>query len=1717
MFKSRLERKKHGWFRPLAAVATVALALATAFGSAGVAAAEGATAGDLQLDAPTHKKTISEQNEDGSYTLSLSVTGDAASKDERTPIDVVIVIDVSDSMNSHDLVGWDEKPYFKKRLNIAKDAATGLVEKLLTSENAAVDDKENIQVSVVSFNRKAKRNIDYTSDADDVTRSIELLGASEGTNWEAGLDLANKTNSNRSDAQKYIVFLSDGEPTYYGVDDVHGTGSSDDDGKCYKAAVSEINSWDGNTTLFSVAASKNATKKMKKLATDANKVNASYLDGTNAENLSKAFDSIVQIIQKNITYTKVSISDELSKWVTGTGANGDVSGFTYTKTDGDDKNPQKWDKAPRANYADGKVTWNLGDMKLEKGVTYTVSFNVKPNKNAYDKAVKEGNNNYLALPTNDEAFVTYSTVISQGGQNDQISDTSEAKYTEEPKINVPYSTVTISKVWSDNKESHPSVKVDLKQNSAAEAYKTIELSNGNWSKTVKVPAGPEAYTWSATEHDVDGYTSQVNKELAFEAGKANSGTITVTNTPKAAEPVKVKVQATKTVDGRDSNQDFTFNIAPADGTDTQGLIEKDGKVSATVSGENGQIKSGEKSAPVNFSGNHAFGFTKEGKYTFDVSEGSLGAGWIADESNPKTVTFNVTKNAENKLVATVNGEEVSEAKPLVLNFKNHYVVTGNQTVELKGVKKLEGREFKNGDSFTFNVSGKDDKGQSAPMPSNAKDGKLTIQPNSGDKFALDFGRVTFESENVGHTYTYEITEAESSVAGVSNNVNGDSYTVTMKVGSDENAELTLEVGAEGKTTNPSVSGNTVSGLSFTNKYEPKKVSLTLAGKKVLASSVEGVTRQIVDDEFSFNLSEVNQDGTVVKALQTVSNKGYEFAFESIEYTEPGVHYYLVTEAPGKDTTISYDATKLLVTVTVNSDEKTGELTIDRAVMNLDTKQPADLVFTNTFTPQTGILSGKESLKTEKVLEGWRDGDKFTFTLTADAEGTPMPEGSKGGAATVVATKDDPKPTFKSITYSQPGKWDYTIIETEVPGDNNSGDLIYSAARYKVHVEASYDSKTHAIDVTSTMTQEKDDQGEELKGDAAAKSVYEARFTNSYKTVTPEPEPTDSVKANISGTKVLENGTLKGGEFQFMLEAADKATESAIAAGMIKMPKDGATNDYQGKFSFDDIELTNESQVDGWKFNVVEVNGGTVDQETGLKYDNAKFEVTIRVDKDADGKLKKPEITVTKDGNAVEGNQIKFVNSYPDAVEVSVGDYLKVSKKLTGDEATLPFKFVLKDANGNAVADTGDVQVTTGKEETFPVNGSLSFAKPGKYEYTLSEVNGGSTLNGVTYDGNSYRVVFEVAYDAASDKLVVSHVTVLNKDNAEVAVPVQFSNSYKKPVVPPTSLTVNLGAGRKHLEGRELKNGEFTFVLKDEKGTQVDRATNSVDQGDSNWGSFQFGSLTFEEPGVYTYTISEVQGNDSDITYDASVYTVTINVKDIATQSYEVTISKDGQTLGGSKDIVFTNTYTEPDTPNPPQPGPDPEPEPEDPTPAVTDITAKKVLDGRELKAGEFTFTLMQAATDGGEAKTWTATNDADGNIVFDDLKFTKAGTYTFQLSEVKGSDGTITYDAAVHTVTVTVKDDGNNKLVATVSYDGGSAPVFTNTYTKPVNPDTPDEPEKPDTPDTPDTPKPEKPTKPSGELPQTGDNGLPAAALAAMAVAGVALVGGGAVLAKRRK
>lgn len=427
-------------------------------------------------------------------------------------------------------------------------------------------------------------------------------------------------------------------------------------------------------------------------------------------------------------------------------------------------------------------------------------------------------------------------------------------------------------------------------------------------------------------------------------------------------------------------------------------------------------------------------------------------------------------------------------------------------------------------------------------------------------------------------------------------------------------------------------------------------------------------------------------------------------------------------------------------------------------------------------------------------------------------------------------------------------------------------------------------------------------------------------------------------------------------------------------------------------------------------------------EPGVTYDTASHTVTVDVADNGRGQL---EATVPADKPV-------FTNTYAAKPGKKVIEAKKVlnGKELEADK----YEFELKE---------NDKVVTTAKNTA---DGSISFpeieyTKAGTYTYTMSEKAGNEA--GVTYDKTSHKVTVEVA-DNGQGQLVA---TITSEQ------PV-FTNTYTKPA--PAADTITIEA-TKTLVGKELEAGKYEFELK-EGDKVIGTATNAAD------GKVVFPSITYTEAGTHTYTVAEKAGNEENVAYDTTVHTVTVEVTDNGQGKLVSTIT-------GNKP-AFVNKYTAPTPP------PTPNPNPQQPTPATATIQANKVLTGKELKDSQFEFELTYQGN-----VVDTAKNKADGSVAFKSQSFTSPGKYEYTITEKVGNEAGVTYDKAVHKVTVEVAYDTNGKLVATVT---GNGPTFTNTYAAKTPPTSSEEKPKPSG-DKHEDPKKEEPKKEvKKELPKTG-------------------------------
>ena len=474
----------------------------------------------------------------------------------------------------------------------------------------------------------------------------------------------------------------------------------------------------------------------------------------------------------------------------------------------------------------------------------------------------------------------------------------------------------------------------------------------------------------------------------------------------------------------------------------------------------------------------------------------------------------------------------------------------------------------------------------------------------------------------------------------------------------------------------------------------------------------------------------------------------------------------------------------------------------------------------------------------------------------------------------------------------------------------------------------------------------------------------------------------SVTGQIAATKVLTGRDMAEGEFSFELVEGEGKDVKVVATGK---------NAADGKITMSPIEYT-KAGTHAYTLREVKGNAG------GITYSDAEFTIETTITDNGDGTLKAEH--VLKDDVKVA----EFKNSYNVTPKSSsVTDLITADKVLDGrDLKAGDFRFEL--VEGNNVVATG-----TNNADGKIVMDPVTYTAAGEHTYILRETKAGTTENGITYSTAEYTIVTTVK-DNNDGTLSVEH-KLQNVDKAT------FENAYT--VTPKSFSVTDQITATKVLTGRDLKEGEFSFELVE--GNDVVATGKNDDRG-----KIKMSPIEYTAAGKHTYTLCEVPGDaNNGITYDGKTYTIETTITDKGDGTLEAK-----HVLNGADEAKFNNSY---------KPNPDEF--------SVTDqITANKVLTGRELAAGEFSFELVEG--EGKDAKVVaTGKNAADGKITMSPIEYTKAGTHTYTLREVKGNAGGITYSDAEFTIETTITDNGDGTLKAEhVLKDDVKAATFENSY-----------------------------------------------------------------------
>ena len=592
----------------------------------------------------------------------------------------------------------------------------------------------------------------------------------------------------------------------------------------------------------------------------------------------------------------------------------------------------------------------------------------------------------------------------------------------------------------------------------------------------------------------------------------------------------------------------------------------------------------------------------------------------------------------------------------------------------------------------------------------------------------------------------------------------------------------------------------------------------------------------------------------------------------------------------------------------------------------------------------------------KVLEGRKWANTDAFEFELSA--TSDNNAPMPDPATVTVTMRNKAIDFGKIKYTEPGTYVYKVSE------KNAGQTIDGITYSK-----------NVAEITVTVTPDK-------KGELSAAvkvTSGETEFVNTYAAKPAKSSVTDE----IGVTKVLTGRGLKAGEFSFELREI-KGEDSKLI--------ETVKNDASGKVTFSPIKYT---EIGQHTYTLREVKGNA----GGITYDETVYTIVTTISDNKKGQL----VATHELQGAEDVKNIEFKNAYNlTPKSSSVTDQIIAKKVLDGrDLKAGEFRFELVEGNDVVARGTNaaDGKITMDK---------ITYTEAGEHTYTLREVKG--EAGGITYSTATYTIVTTVT-DNGDGTLNVHHVL---KD----AKAAEFKNSYG--LTPESSSVTDQIVATKSLDGRDLKDGEFSFELV-EGDKVVARGTNAAD------GTVVMDKITYDKPGNHTYTLREKLPNEAGlsngITYDKTSYTIKTSVIDNGDGTLKVT-----HALEGTEPARFENKYNT--APN---------------ESSVTDqIIATKSLTGRDLKAGEFSFELVEGE---GAKVVATGTNDADGNIKMSTVKYDKAGTHTYALREVKGdADNGITYSTAEYTIVTTVTDDGNGKLAVEHKLQGDEPAAFENAY-----------------------------------------------------------------------
>lgn len=1222
-------------------------------------------------------------------------------------------------------------------------------------------------------------------------------------------------------------------------------------------------------------------------------------------------------------------------------------------------------------------------------------------------------------------------------------------------------------------------------------YKNTEGASATVTITDTVPAGTEFVEFAGDHKDAgskdnDGKLTWTLADVpagkegtvqfkvrvtedAFKSGGAsgnisNQASVTVGNNPAVKtntttdEVSDGRLTLSKTVTAAEGitapNKAFTFKVLlyQADGTTPlAGTFAYAGRPSGTNGTYvSGQIKSGD-----------TITLKAGGSVTVTLP---AGAHYEVRELNSKGELM--TSEDGFAVVDKANPQKGTVGQATQVGFTNVYSVESTKVENaFKVQKKISGRNWMTSDAFTMTLTAQGE----APMPKGAKDGVSTIELHK-DAQVGNFGTIEYAKPG---TYTYVITEQSGDEAALT--FSKATYRVTVTVTDDDAGKLSAKTEIAQLTDDAGdAAERTVEAAVFTNTA--KTGSLTV--KKTV---VGGDSQR----EFGFAVTLADGDGVTVSGTFGKGEHAVTFAGGKATFTLKDGEEKTVAGLPvGARYTVAEDAAEGYTTAVNGADGSKAEGAV--------TEDGATVAFTNTYgTAAEGRDVSTAGLFT-KTLKGrdWAEGDRFQFALAGE-DGAPMPEVSADGSKTVSVTAAGTKAGDRVAFDFGPIR--YTLDDIKDAGFAEVGGKRVRAKTFTYTVRevrpddgsaiagVAYDG--HVATMTATVTD--DGSGNLTATTPAIAEVSGGDFVNTYTT-----ELDYSARAGVRLSKTLSGRAMEAGQFAFTVTAdAETAAKLGLKtdkdAYAVAAADDGAADlvDLIGGTAGSDVKFTDADAGKTYSFTVTETKLGG----EGYANDTAPRTVTIAPAYDAATGRLTVTTAVAKDGVEVARSEVStaddatpapapvtvaFQNSY-EATGTLGGEgnvAINATKTLTGRAAAAgEFSFSVRDAQGNVVATatnraSGDgeaaglafspIAYTTDALEQMVADGTATRAADGSWAipYTVSEDGTDRLPAGVTATASSFDITVKVT-DNGKGGLDVAVVYPEGSGGT-----LSFVNGYgtnEATVDLAGTKTLALGQAGLGLTQADIA-GKYTFKITPldgapapvgASGKTVTEATNDAA------GNVELGHVTFRQPSdlddveidgdglrtkTFAYRVSESGSVDGVVNDATATRTFTVKVvEDTNAGTLAAEVLPAEGTPEGKGAFEFTNTYGVNPTPS-----------------SVTDqIKVNKKLKGRDLAEGEFEFQLVELAADGSESVAATGKNAADGTVALSPVTYTAPGMHSYELREVAGTAGGVTYDKATYRVRTTVTDAGNGTLAvkheladAEGNPTGDDSVTFTNGY-----------------------------------------------------------------------